>query len=380
MQETIKTASLKKTGLFQKIMTGWDGLMNFRPQIILVLITLFVSADLYASGKLYKFNNIIGKGRTRRNYHKPGFFYYPQSVAIDGKGNIYVVDRDNNRIQAFRPNGKHYMTIGKPWRIANGKNKPDDFGPYILRHPYGVAIDKNSIYVTDWAKHRIIRYDLKGKYLGEWGGETGKSRALNHPCAIFVDHNGRIIVGCEYNNYKGCPNPYIYDSKGKFLGSLPFHGTYGFVETPDGSLFQTYQNRIYKISKDGKLIGWIGRAHLPLEKHKAAKPGGWIPASMSYPNGPEGGYWDSPGSGKSEFREPRALAVDPQRKRLFVCDMMNHRVQVFNLDGKYLGEIGKRGSKDGEFLCPTGVAVDKNGKVYVADKYNNRVQVFAPVK
>ena len=51
-------------------------------------------------------------------------------------------------------------------------------------------------------------------------------------------------------------------------------------------------------------------------------------------------------------------------------------MQFFDISGRFLGKWGSRGSGDGQFAYPLGVAVDGAGNVYVADTLNNRVQVF----
>ncbi len=303
---------------------------------------------------------------------------HPQSIAIDANDNIYVVDRENDRIQVFHADGKHFLTIGKKW---NRKYYwiPVGRGPYYLRNPYGIAVDKDSIYVTDWAKHRVLHYNLDGQYIGEWGEETKQHPALYYPRGIYIDGKGRIHVSHDRKDTSENGNPMIFDRDGKFLGYSKLPGGCGFAESPDGTSFQTYQSRVYKMDKDGNLSGWIGRAHLPSD-NSVEKAGSWIPASQTYPNGEKGGWWCVAGSGKSEFKNPVALAIDPDRKILFVCDMMNHRIQIFDLNGKYIGEIGARGKEKGQFLCPSGIALDSKGNVYVVDKYNNRIQVFSPKK
>ena len=55
------------------------------------------------------------------------------------------------------------------------------------------------------------------------------------------------------------------------------------------------------------------------------------------------------------------------RDEIAVTDCGNHRVQIFNSDGKYLRSFGQRGYKAGEFAYPGGITFHKNGNIFVAD-------------
>ena len=63
---------------------------------------------------------------------------------------------------------------------------------------------------------------------------------------------------------------------------------------------------------------------------------------------------------------------------VYVADTYNNRVQVFNSSGGYQSQFGSGGTGNGQLSNPRGIALDSSGKVYVADYGNNRVQVFAP--
>jgi DNA-binding beta-propeller fold protein YncE len=69
------------------------------------------------------------------------------------------------------------------------------------------------------------------------------------------------------------------------------------------------------------------------------------------------------------------VAVDEQG-RVYVADYGNHRVCVFDAEGRFIDGWGREGGGPGEFRLPSGVAVDGRGRVYVADGGNHRVQVF----
>ncbi|MFH1736978.1 MAG: NHL repeat-containing protein, partial [Actinomycetota bacterium] len=74
---------------------------------------------------------------------------------------------------------------------------------------------------------------------------------------------------------------------------------------------------------------------------------------------------------------PLGIAFDAQGN-LYVSDATkgNHRILVFDKNGKLKLKFGKEGTKEGEFEYPNGLCVDKDGTIYVADTNNSRVQVF----
>ncbi len=78
------------------------------------------------------------------------------------------------------------------------------------------------------------------------------------------------------------------------------------------------------------------------------------------------------------FDRPTAVAFDPTNGQALVSDGYNHaRVARFRADGVFLGDFGHRGAGPGELRTPHGIAVDSEGSIYVADRENARVQVFA---
>ncbi len=89
--------------------------------------------------------------------------------------------------------------------------------------------------------------------------------------------------------------------------------------------------------------------------------------------------WGRTGSGPGEFKSPAGIGVD-KHDNIYVTEIGNDRVQVFDRTGKFLTMWGSKGSGNGEFGNLHGLIVDKaTGLVYVADTANNRVQVFRPV-
>lgn len=84
------------------------------------------------------------------------------------------------------------------------------------------------------------------------------------------------------------------------------------------------------------------------------------------------------GTGDGQFVQPYDLAVDRANGKVYVADTLNHRLQVFTTAGAFVKVIGTgRGSGLGQFNYPSGVAVDSAGNLYVADTYNNRVVKYS---
>ena len=61
-----------------------------------------------------------------------------------------------------------------------------------------------------------------------------------------------------------------------------------------------------------------------------------------------------------------------------MVDSYNHRLQVLTVEGAFVAAVGSQGSQPLNFGVPYGVAIDHNGKIFVTELYNNRVQVLNP--
>jgi DNA-binding beta-propeller fold protein YncE len=75
---------------------------------------------------------------------------------------------------------------------------------------------------------------------------------------------------------------------------------------------------------------------------------------------------------------PCGLAFDSATEHLLVADVGSHQVVILSRSGALLARLGSRGTALGEFNFPTNVAVDRQGRIYVSDSLNFRVQQFGP--
>jgi sugar lactone lactonase YvrE len=82
-------------------------------------------------------------------------------------------------------------------------------------------------------------------------------------------------------------------------------------------------------------------------------------------------FLTSPG----DFGAPQGVAVDKDGN-VYVTDTLNNRVEIFDADGNFISTFGKNGDGPGTFSRPKGIAVDGDGHIWVADEMQDRLQVF----
>ena len=82
------------------------------------------------------------------------------------------------------------------------------------------------------------------------------------------------------------------------------------------------------------------------------------------------------GSGDGMFKYPMGVAVS-DRDEIVVADQCNDRVQVFDSNGTFLRFFGHKGENAGEFKYPFGIAINKDRNIFVADSHNHRIQILS---
>jgi len=85
--------------------------------------------------------------------------------------------------------------------------------------------------------------------------------------------------------------------------------------------------------------------------------------------------WGSAGSKPGQLDSPRGVAVSDDGK-VYVSDLNNSRVNVYTGSGKFIKSWGKKGDKKGQFNEPSGISIGPKGNVFVADSWNGRIQKF----
>lgn len=215
----------------------------------------------------------------------------------------------------------------------------------VLVLPSDVAVFSNKIYVVDGGNHRIVVFDLNGKYLFQFGGKGSKNGQMNYPVGIFAATNKRIYVADSGNH-----RIQIFSADGSYLSS-----------------FNIESNK---------------KPRRPIDVIRHSRTGNIIVSSSSHnlmvysPNGKLLDKWGGNGMNQGEFRYPATIS-EMKDGRIAVIDVLNSRLQVFDVDGKVSMVVGGWGVLPGQLVRPKGVAIDRNDNFYISDSYMNLVQSFS---
>ncbi len=118
-----------------------------------------------------------------------GEFNFPTHISVDTKGDVYVTDALNFRVQVFNPEGKFIVSIGKMGNTLGSFSKPKGLG---------TDIDGN-IYVVDNLYDTVQIFNRSGQLLLNFASHGGGNGGLWLPNGLFVDKDNYIFVADTYN-------------------------------------------------------------------------------------------------------------------------------------------------------------------------------------
>jgi len=244
-----------------------------------LLVGWGVFANFATAGATGRLDKVWG----RRGLLK-GDFIKPRAMALDQDGNIVTVDF-RAMLQTFTPDGE----LTAAWQTPEHK----------IGRPSGLCVDgQGRVLVADSHYHQVLVYDKAGTLLKKYGGDTGDA-----PLVGMFGYIGDVAV----------------DSK-------------GFIYIAEAQQHE----RITKITEEGKVVA----------------------------------QWGERGPAPGQFQRIRSLFID-KNDVLYAADACNHRVQVFDADGKFLREFGH------DLLqYPYDVVVGDQGDIYVCEWGSSRIRRF----
>ncbi len=308
--------------------------------------------------------------------------YYPEGVALDGAGNLYIADFGNNRIRTVAARGMITTVAGTGTEGYSG-----EYGPATSAHlysPQGVALDSaGNLYIADSGNNRVRKVNAGGTITtvagngspGYWGdGGPATSAFVSGPLGVAVDSAGNLFIA------DGSSRIRKVDASGNITtvagtGTEGYSGDNGPATNAElnypsavavdgaGNLYiaDTWNNRVRKVAPDRTISTVAGNG-------TCCYSGDNGPATNAQLDGPDGVAVDGAGN-------------------LYIADSNNNRIRKVTLDGTIttVAGNGTRGynwdniaATNAELSLfistPTGVAVDSAGNLYIADNFNWRIR------
>jgi sugar lactone lactonase YvrE len=313
--------------------------------------------------------------------------FEPAGLAVDAAGNLYIAESGSCAVQKVTPDGIIHNVAG-----GQGSGFSGDGGPAIdaaLTFPQGLALDAaGNLYIADEGNNRVRKIDGNGiittvagngqvGYSGDGGAAA--SATLSLPTGVALDRAGNLYIADEFNNSirKVTPAGIITSVAGESGIYPPFFAgdgglataatldlPYGIAIDPAGDLYVSDANhrRIRRVAAISSIITTVAGDGV---SNFAGDGGSATQAALDY---------------------PVDVKVD-SNGNLFIADSMNHRVRKVTPAGMIttIAGNGTPGfSGDGgtattaQLDTPVAVAVDASGNVYISDSRNNRVRQVTP--
>jgi DNA-binding beta-propeller fold protein YncE len=300
-------------------------------------------------------------------------FNGPSGVAVAPDGTVYVADTNNHRIRATDPTTGEVTTLAGNG-FAGFVDGPGGTAQFSV--PFGVAVAPNgTVYVADTNNHRIRAIDpttgtvttLAGTDNAGYADGPSDTAQFNGPTGVTVDPNGTVYVADNFNNRIRAIDPITAQ-----VTTLAGSGS-GFADGPSATarFFRPFGVAVAP-------NGTVYVADYLNHRIRAIDPTTGTVTTLAG-NG-TAGFFDGPGA-TAQFTGPSGVTVNSDGT-VYVADRGNQRIRAIE---STTGQVttfagnGTAGFVDGpgataQFNGPSGVTVDPDGVVYVADFDNHRIR------
>lgn len=306
--------------------------------------------------------------------------YAPFDVAVDVAGYVFVAERGNHRIRMIGPDGIISTFAGTGVQGFSGDGGQATAAQFD--RPIGLAVDASGIvYVADRLNHRVRRIGTDGIIAtfagtgtdGESGdGGPATAARLDEPTGVAVDSAGNVYVADSQNHRI---------RRIGLSGTIEtFAGTGSFGHAGDGgpatAARLTYP---FDVAVDSSGVVYVADTI----NHRIRRIGTDATITTIAGTGAEGYGGDGGPATAAQLDSPSGVAVN-SAGYVFVADWGNHRIRRIAPDGTIVTFAGTGmdglGGDGGpavaaQLYSPSGVTVDAQGRVYIADQSSHRLRV-----
>jgi uncharacterized protein (TIGR03437 family) len=297
----------------------------------------------------------------------------PVGVAVDASGNVYIADTNNNRIRRIAT-GVMTTVAGSGTTGFSG-----DGGPAAnaqLNQPFGVAVDSSgNVYIADTGNNRIrlvsggIITTIAGTGAAGFSGDGGSASnaQLNQPKGVAVDSSGNVFIADTGNNR-------IREISGGLITTIAGGGTTNGASGNATNIQLNLPQGVYVDSSDNVYIADTGNNRVRLVASR------FLTTLAGTGTGGFSGEGGTPDL--AQLNQPQGVYVDSSGN-LYIADTNNNRIRGDTAGtigtliggGTSLGDGGAPGSA--ELFAPRSIVLDTSSNIYIADVGDNRIRYVA---
>lgn len=229
---------------------------------------------------------------------------------------------------------------------------------FEFRGSSDLAIDSDGNIYSPGKDGKVLVFDAQGNFLRAFGEQGTAEGKIQYPIGIDIDSEDNVYIADRTEPARIV----VYNQKGAFKRQI-------VVDPPDEEYLKQFSRPVKPLIMDVAVAknGRIFAADNVTQR-----------IVMLEPDGKYIKFLGGPGTESGKLTFPGWVKINPAGTELHVCNGLNRRIEVFDLEGAYLRTYGISKSFIGSFIGPTGITFDEQGNSVICDAAMATMQVFSP--